>query len=411
MIKISDIKFTKLGGDVKAQKLILQANIPFIILKKYAHFTYISEDIENEYYQRRINEGRIISIKKFIIDSILKEKQGNGIAVIFPTAMLLASQVEDEIISDKENYNWLDIFVTNDIPYFLIVDGQHRLRAMKELYDDVVDKTLNLFPDENTLYIKDYLENYRFNCTIMLNFDMWEQAQIFADVNFTQKKVSKDLYYSIYGMNPPTEPIDFKKNCIYIAHNLVKLLNTNSESPFEGIIRMLGSGNAGVISQSSMADAFIEQMRSPQGMWYIDTDKAVSSLRPMAVESISFFTAIKEIFADLWVQNGRHVSIICKTTGFGALVKLMRYIHIHKLSNYDRNELLYSETFLNKKYHDKIIELLRPLRHYEKELFSFDGQFAGTGGKGLVTKLFDSMVNLLENNNYSNSINAFFKPR
>lgn len=319
---ITNISFTKLGGDNHAQKIILQANIPFIVLKQCARFTYMDEDGNNDNYQRRTDEIRIPGIKNFIRESILKEKYGNGIAVIFPTAMLVSAQTDNDINDNQNSYRWNEIFEKDIMPEFMIVDGQHRLKGMIEVYKDLEYLLPGLQTDDDR-YIKDYLERYRFNCTVMINFDMWEQAQIFADVNFTQKKVSKDLYYSIYGMNPPSEPIDYKKNCIYIAHNLVKLFNTNNESPFKGCIKMLGSGK-GVISQSAMADSFIEQMRTPSGMWYVDPYGPPQKHKHMAVEAFSFFCEVKDVFSDIWIKDGKHTSIICKTTGFAALVKLMR---------------------------------------------------------------------------------------
>lgn len=389
-----DIKLTKIGGESKVQKLILQANIPFIVLKDYARFTYMDDSANNNNYQRRIEERRIPEIKNFIRESILKEKNGNNIAVLFPTAMLLASRSENDTILEKEEYDWKDIFNDGTLPEFMIVDGQHRLRAMIDLYESI-RKMIPAFQSEEDKYIKNYLDYYRFNCTLLVNFDMWEQAQIFADVNFTQKKVSKDLYYSIYGMNPPSEPIDYKKNCIYIAHNLVKFLNTNEKSPFRGFIRMLGNGN-GVISQAAMADSFIEQMRTPSGMWYINPYGTPKSHKHMAVETILFFSEIKELFSNLWINNGKHVSILCKTTGFAALVKLMRYIHIYKLNKLEKSRLDDCSIYDDQEYKLRIKELLKPLKEHEFELFGSKGQFAGSGGKGMVIKLYERMIGLLK---------------
>lgn len=392
-MKDQDIRLTKIGGDSRAQKLILQANIPFVTLRKLARFTYMDEHEDNDNYQRRTDERRIPGIISFIRESILKEKNGNGIAVLFPTAMLLASQSETEETEEKESYDWKEIFEEDIHPEFMIVDGQHRLKAMITLYDSI-RTVIPEFRSEDDIFIKKYLDNYRFNCTLLVNFDMWEQAQIFADVNFTQKKVSKDLYYSIYGMNPPSEPIDYKKNCIYIAHNLVKFLNISEKSPFKGLIRMLGTGK-GVISQAAMADSFIDQMRTPRGMWYVDPYGSPKNHKHMAVEAISFFSEIKELFSDLWIKDGKHVSILCKTTGFAALVKLMRYIHFHKLTNQERNGLLENPAVLNKDYINRIHTVLKPLKKHETELFGFNGDFAGTGGKGMVIKLYDRMAELI----------------
>ena len=59
-----------LNGDIESQKLILQANIPFVELYKRARFTYMEDPTNdpydetdnvpvNEYYQRRVDEERV----------------------------------------------------------------------------------------------------------------------------------------------------------------------------------------------------------------------------------------------------------------------------------------------------------------------------------------------------------------
>ena len=51
----------------------------------------------------------------------------------------------------------------------------------------------------------------------------------------------------------------------------------------------------------------------------------------MAVEILSFLSAVKKKFDKFWPNEGRHRSIICKTTGMGALLRLMAYLHTNKM--------------------------------------------------------------------------------
>ena len=138
-----------LNGDIESQKLILQANIPFVELYKRARFTYMEDPTNdpydetdnvpvNEYYQRRVDEERVKNIKKFIKTSILNQKSNQRVAVLFPTAMLLAvqSSAEKNLDIGKE-YDLEDIINKDDV--FFIVDGQHRLYSMKSLFDDLRD--------------------------------------------------------------------------------------------------------------------------------------------------------------------------------------------------------------------------------------------------------------------------------
>ena len=309
-----------LNGDERSQKLTLQANIPFVELYKKARFSYMTDpatnpyegDVDlprNEFYQRRIDEGRVSSIKNFIRNAILGEKANKQVAVLFPTAMLIAANSERELrIGDM--YDLDDIFDTNE-PFY-IVDGQHRLYSMKSLYEDVMQK--DMFNEEDDEMVLRYLRNYRFNCTILLNFDLWEQAQVFADVNFNQKRVSTSLYYSIYGMNYSSNPSDWQRNYIFIAHSLVAFLNSHPTSPLLGGIKMLGTGK-GFISQASLADSLMQNIKSPRGIWYVDPNDMEKPpvYKYMAVEILSFLSAVKKKFDKFWPVDGRHRSIICKT--------------------------------------------------------------------------------------------------
>ena len=247
--RFMEMKVYVLSGDVDSQKLILQANIPFMELYKRAIFSYMSDPTDdpyleedktprNEFYQRRVDEHRVKEIKKYIRSSILSQKDGQRVAVIFPTAMLLAaSSITDNALKMGDVYDMNDVI--NEYEDFYIVDGQHRLFSMKALYDELKG---GLFTTTEDDYIIEYLESYKFNCSILLNYDLWEQAQVFADVNFNQKKVSASLYYSIYGMNYSSDPADWKRNYLYITHQLVKVLNANELSPLKGFVKMLGSG-------------------------------------------------------------------------------------------------------------------------------------------------------------------------
>lgn len=390
------MKVNVLSGDEKSQKLLLQACVPFIDLKDNARFFYREDPAqspykqrsgkEDEYYQRRIDQNRVKSIKKYISTAILNDYRQQKVAVIFPTAMLLAFTIDDTK------------FQTGDIPElsmpqdFYIVDGQHRLYSMMELYKDVS----GVLPSNEDKIIKEYLERFRFNCTIMMNFDTWEQAQVFAEVNFNQKRVSRSLYYDIYGMNYSENFADKEKNFIYISHKLVKFMNTNPDSPFYHKIKMLGAGK-GLVSQACMAEALMRHMSSPQGIWYVDFSSIVGvpKYRYMAAELISFYSVVKECFSDFWPIGNEHRSILSKTTGVGAMIRLMGYIHVRYLNDNIRKMLHEEEGYLCFPYIKEVSDVLSALKDEEESLFSFKGKFCGTGGKGLELALYNEMCRVL----------------
>ncbi len=394
------MKVYALSGDEESQKLILQANIPFVELYKRAIFSYMNDPSDdpyeeddvtprNSFYQRRVDEGRVKVIKKYIRDTILNEKNGQSVAVIFPTAMLLAaSSTGEKTLKIDDDCEMDEVIYQSD--GFYIVDGQHRLFSMKALYDEINN---GLFKTDEDKYIIKYLESYRFNCNILLNYDLWEQAQVFADVNFNQKKVSTSLYYSIYGMNYPTNPSDLKRNYLYITHQLVMVLNTHDLSPLKGFVKMLGNGN-GFISQAFIADNLMRNIKSPRGIWYVDpyNMKVPPVYRYMTIELLSYFSAVSKVFYKYWPTSGELKSIICKTTGIGALLRLMVYIHQQMLPQkliVGLREL--EKTEIYKEYEDFIIDKLSNLSDIEDRLFSMKGAYSGTGGRGLEVKLFYEM--------------------
>ena len=390
-------------------QIVLQACIPFTALKESAQFGYRVNPMDdpysasifgdaNEQYQRRVDKKRVGEIKEFIKKSVLKEKGSDVVSVLFPTAMLLAFDYDDEVIVDEKDNTFE--FEFPELVY--IVDGQHRLWSMIELYKDV-----SIQKDEDSLFVRNYLEKFKFNCTLLMNFDMWEQAQVFASVNFKQKAVNKSLYYDIYGMEYHEDENDREKNAMYVAHQIIQVLNDNSNSALHGFIKMLGTGR-GYVSQSCLADAMIPSILSDQGIWYVDFE-ALEGKTPvynyMIVEVMSFFNAVAETFPNMWPKNGeKSPSILCKTTGIQVLVRLMGYLHrinsrsIHKMI--DKNS---PEIYINTEYQQLIKEYLNLFVKRQVELFGlkqYGGSFSGTGGKGLVKGLYEELVRIVEKKQY-----------
>ena len=397
-----------LNGDVVSQKLVLQVNIPFVELRKYATFTFMQDptedpynsniDSRNEFYQRRTDDSRVREIKKYIETSIKRQLSGEFIATIFPTAVLLSTHIDDTSFELHKTYPiQSDVLFCNEL---YIVDGQHRLMAMRELYDEY---SRMLFRSDGEEEILNYLNSYVYNCTLLLNFDMWEQALVFADVNFKQKKVDKSLYFTIYGMNYSSNPADYNRNYIYIAHNLVKFMNTFEQSPLKGKIMMLGphqSNKRGFISQACLAEALMKNIYSPRGIWYVNpSDMQIPpKYKSMAVELLSFYVAVKSCFDKMWPEDvSQQDTILMKTTGVGAMLELMAYIHKNILPEEIKDQLDKAiKAEINNDYISVVKPHLQKLADRQFELFSSKGNYSGTGGKGLVKQLFDKMKDLIE---------------
>lgn len=363
-------------------KMVLQACIPFTILRDKAKFTYRTRPEEDPYhssrsdYQRQLNLQHVKEIRDYISSSILASSKQT--IALFPTSMLISYSIDNEELKINDEDEIVDIEVKDGC---YIVDGQHRLKAMIDLYDKVNDKTDLFGYDER---IKSFLESYKFNCSILLNYDLWEQSKIFADVNFKQKKVNKSLYYDIYGFIYSEHATDIKQNAIYLAHSLVEHLNNTQNSPLFKQIRMLGNGT-GKISQAFLVEALLTHISSPRGIWYFDPfieDVNKEMLTRMKNEIFSYLFAVEKVFDEVW---GTTKSIIKKTTGMGALIRLMGYIHC-------------LDDFKDDDYENIYLKYLNKCKCYQLDLFSTEhpGRFCGTGGKGLEVALYKELCYIIK---------------
>ena len=390
---------------VNAGKMVLQALIPFIDLKDRVLFTckanpnhYPDENYslvaqDNfKYYQRRIDEKRLSKIECYIRQSILSESKGYSITALFPSALILAVGEDDgNEVEPMDNGN-CNLTLSRNI---FIVDGQHRMMAMKILYSKL-KSALFLTPDDNA--VLKYLETYKFNCVVLVNYDLWEQGQVFVNVNFNQKSVNKSLYYEVFGSKYNEDPSSWKQNHIYLAHNLAKVLNENQSSPYYNQIKMIGTGK-GYISQAFVVEALIRHF-SLNGIWsiYKTNRKEEGDVRYMAVEVLSFFSAVRDSFASFWPQKGNDKgTIICKTTGTGAFVRLMADVH-ESASEDVIKSLFVDKIEVSKKFFDFTKLLLERIPIQKRTaLFGDESKYAGSSGKGSETKLYKELKSLIFN--------------
>lgn len=398
-------------------KAVLQALVPFMTLKDSVVFTNKSNpngedkqksDISEssyQYYQRRIDMTRIRQIEDFIIDSILDEKDNIILATLFPSSMILAINDDNETTSKGNEVKHIEgdsesceLSINNNV---FIVDGQHRMMAMRRVYERLNKNNSGLI-EEDRKYVLRYIENYKFNCVILVNYDLWEQGQVFVNVNFKQKPVNKSLYYEIFGSKYSENKDDWKRNTTYLAHCMAKTLNEHTDSPYRGQVKMLGTGK-GFISQAFIVESLLKNFRK-NGIWEYNSDESQfqdSEITYFATEILSYWCAIKELFPKSWPSNDEP-TIICKSTAFGAFVRLMGKVRTkddYKLKQELQNSALFGETC--REYIDHAKDILSPLVKHERKLFGKNSEFSSTSGQGSEGKLYKRMKQILENS-YTN---------
>ena len=400
---------------------VLIATIPFNQLIKKTKFTVRELPVgdilnndnfenKNEYYQRLRNDDRTKEIAGFILKNIANRYANkNSYIGLFPSAIILSYNSSD-LLSADEYYKSLEddqldekgIFIDDnyiiipDSREGLIVDGQHRLAGFQLLHELANNKKIKVgrkileeaYPGLEYSYVIEQIEKYSFPCTILLDFDLWEQGRVFANVNFKQKPVNRSLYYDIFGSFP-----DPDKNDIYIAHHYTVYLNNNPTSPLKGKIKLHGVGQ-GIFSQAFFVEALLETFKKGHAFNFIVYEYATTNKINETILKFFkiYFSAISEVFKDYWPQSNENTSrsyhsVLLKTNSLGALIKLSEVIY---------KDLVLVFTDLDTASDDELKEViikkyLTKISDKGAEYFSSNSAYARGGSKGLQTELFQKL--------------------
>ncbi|WP_053970237.1 DGQHR domain-containing protein [Mangrovimonas sp. ST2L15] len=372
-----------------------------------------NETVLEKYYQRPTNGKRVEGIKNYIKTTLFDESSKEE--VLFPSALILGVDLNLETIFIK------DEVVTFSLPdekeSCLIVDGQHRMKAMFKLHQELsaeleknrealkngnINNKLSIEFEENTKKLNKVNE-YKFNCTILVNYDLWEQASIFASVNFNQKPVDRSLYYDIFG-EPPLDYKDKTKSNLYIAHELGKYLNSSPKSPLNGFVQNFRK-QEGFVSQSFLMQALLSHFGS-RGTWREVTNdyKEDGDLyKKLPKVYVSYFNAIKKVLKDYWPASidKEASTILTKTTGLSALIKLLGHINknmeLGLFPGYEETKLLDLNIEELTKIFENIFEKL--IKNEENSnlskaelLFGKNSKYAGSGSGGMQSQLFKELA-------------------
>lgn len=411
-IAISAIDFPVLRSMVKFTSREPQNYDPFVPIKSVGQ---VEKEVKNAYYQRLTNGKRVSNIYNFLLKEIANVHSSKTNALgSFPTSVIISLDLNQEFETEEE---YLDFIKTADkeeyigafynkiddnnieltIPdgkFALIVDGQHRLMGMIKLFNDALNNNIKIgrktlieeYPKLTNDIVLDHIKQFEFNCTILLGFDKWEQGKVFADVNFNQKPVNKSLYYDIFGSYP-----DPNKNDIFLSHMLAMHLNNNNDSVIKGFIKMLGSGK-GYFSQAFFVEAILSHFK-PKGVWAsmpMDYLNEGDDYKILPKFFKSYLKAIKNVFNPYWPKpdqdsSRRYPNILCKTTGMGALIKLIDPIYRNLKTQID------FKTISQEKLTEKLQTELNKAKDKGSLFFSKDGEYSGSGSLGLQNKLYKAL--------------------
>ncbi len=231
---------------------------PDVLAIAYADIRRIeARDIEKIVgIQRELVPRRVRELKQYV----------QNIDATFPTSVILAISGEHAEYVEKQK----EMIITRQEDIAKIIDGQHRIAGL-EKFDDT----------------------FELNVTIFIDMDIQDQAMTFATINLAQTKVSKSLVYDLYAFQKARSP---QKSC----HNIARLLNSESGSPLQLRIKILGKATGEpfeFITQATFVTSLLDYISS-NPMKDRDLLKRGKRVPPASVAD-----ATKLVFRDLFIDK------------------------------------------------------------------------------------------------------------
>lgn len=219
---------------------------------------------EERSYQREIKAAKIQEIVGYY------EKIEEELPLI-PTPILLAAK---EKLTVEQSRPLVTLQIPNEPGAFGIIDGQHRMLALKvyiEQHPDVTfDVPVVIFSGESVAHM----------------------VELFAVINSTQTRVPRSHIYDLTLERPK----HLQEPGLADAYRVVRYLNEEDESPLRGKVRMTGHGRGGWVAQAPLVDeliALLEDKRTRFHTWLDTPEKKGTFFR-------NFFTAVQRALPGPW---------------------------------------------------------------------------------------------------------------
>lgn len=269
-----------------------------------------------------------------------------------------------------------------------IIDGQHRTMSLRYL-DEVLPKLKlkiekylkkinknQLIVHFNEEYIKDNIYNKSIAVTSFLNSTLWEQADIFLDINNNAKPVDKSLTYDLLPLTAQWITVELATKSIFDKFNQTK------GSPLYKVLFNIRWYKKewweNILSQANFINEvkyYLKETKSNDRIFFeCFKDK---KLTPVYWLMYSFFEKINILYWSTifinWVYNDKDYALY-RTTWFWALLQLMVNILIEtKINIYDYNQNSYTdpENNINKIFDEYLVKLSKIIKFSRSELSSF----------------------------------------
>jgi DGQHR domain-containing protein len=298
-IKLTIIKATQPIGNLYVSKIAPSALLKMSTVDRRR----IADNDEVLGIQRELRTDKVNQIKSYL----------STVDATFPNSIIV-NTTSEYIIAENE----ITLELKIDESTFTIIDGQHRVEGFRD----------NEKP------------NFELIVAIFKNLKTEQQAEIFSTINSQQTKVDPSHNLNLELDSKVYTPI---KMMIEIAQSF----NFDKESPWYNNIRLLGSGEKGVISLSAFVKPLLDITYPDKDYYRIKNDLTKNpkefpkfedydykSERFMFWEfykskdykSIfkilyNYFSALQIVLDKDWLN---YESLLNKTTGYNAQIKLFR---------------------------------------------------------------------------------------
>lgn len=302
--------------------------------------------IYNDHVQRRVETSRVNKIADFLINDPEATFPTN-IVLGIPLSMIVSQNTKDGIVeislddrvveqikSAKEGDKNADIYIT-------IIDGQHRIRgievAIERLQDEITNKDNPLAASK-----LESLLNIELAVSYFIDKSLEYHAMIFSTINRTQKRVSQDLVYSLFGLSSDDTPYK-------TALEVTLALNAHPKSPFYHRVKLYGGeydkrmspplsqatmikSIVGLISESlreSENDKYRKRkdLKKQKGQKFLPFRCFYANNQDYLISDclFYFFSSIQSYFPQYWLYDGQSKpqNILQSTVGYEALLLLL----------------------------------------------------------------------------------------
>lgn len=274
----------------------------------------IEEDDEVLGIQRELKKDKVIQIQSYL----------SSIDATFPNSIIV-NTTQNFVVNEDET----ELELTIDDNTFTIIDGQHRVEGFRGIDLDNFELLIAIFKD--------------------LKID--QQANIFSTINSQQTKVDPSLNLNLELNSKAYTP---KKMMIEVAQSF----NYDKESPWYNNIKMLGSKTNGIISLSAFVKPLLE-ITYPEKDYYLIRNELMINEKEFPLFTdlnyktdrylfwelykrkdvnstykilYNYFNSLKIILDKDWLNSK---SLLNKTTGYNAMIKLFKDVSRNGFENGD----------------------------------------------------------------------------